>query len=264
MNFRTLTADEIELRVGMANMKGFSLLLYKDARCDMQLLDEVVGTLGWKRHHEVVDGRLCCTVSVFDNEKKEWISKQDVGTESQTEKDKGQFSDAFKRACVNLGIGRELYSAPFIWINGHVEQDQKARSGYKAEQRFVSGLRVSDIEYSSKRTITKLVIVDEDGNTVYTFPRGKQKPQPPKESAPQKRSVDSPKKKSSAVKKAPKPEHPEEIVDDEQASLIKDLLAETNADVKIFLDYFNIADVEHLPYEHYNLAFAMLAKKKGA
>ena len=97
MEFRTLTADEIELRVGMANAKGFSLLLYKNARVDMQLLDETVGSMGWQRTHEVIDGRLCCTISLWDDVEKQWVKKQDVGTESQTEKDKGQFSDALTK-----------------------------------------------------------------------------------------------------------------------------------------------------------------------
>lgn len=113
---RTLLADEIECRVGTINEKGCTLLLYKDARVDMRLLDEFFGPTNWKRSHELINGNLFCTVSIWDNEKKEWVSKQDVGTESNTEKEKGQASDAFKRACFNWGIGRELYSAPFIWI----------------------------------------------------------------------------------------------------------------------------------------------------
>ncbi len=109
MEFRTLTADEIELRVGATTAKGFSLLLYKTARTDMQLLDETVGSMNWKRSHEVIDGNLCCTISVWDDEKKQWISKQDVGTENQMEKEKSTFSDAMKRSGFNFGIGRELY-----------------------------------------------------------------------------------------------------------------------------------------------------------
>ena len=113
---RTLLADEIECRVGTINEKGCTLLLYKDARVDMRLLDEFFGPTNWKRSHELINGNLFCTVSIWDNEKKEWVSKQDVGTESNTEKEKGQASDAFKRACFNWGIGRELYSAPFIYM----------------------------------------------------------------------------------------------------------------------------------------------------
>lgn len=115
--FRSLTSEDIECRVNTVSEKGCSLLLYKDARCDMKILDETVGAENWKRSHELINGNLFCNVSIYDDNKKEWVTKQDVGTESYTEKEKGQASDAFKRACFNWGIGRELYTAPFIWIN---------------------------------------------------------------------------------------------------------------------------------------------------
>ena len=101
LKFRKLYADEIDCRVGTDNGTGVSLLLYKDARVDMRLLDEVVGAFNWKREHELINGNLFCTVSIYNAETKEWVSKQDVGTESNTEKEKGQASDAFKRACFN-------------------------------------------------------------------------------------------------------------------------------------------------------------------
>lgn len=112
--FRDLYADEIELRVGSAKDNGFSLLLYKDARCDQNILDDTVGPLKWQRHHSRDNAN--CIVSIWDEEKNQWIGKEDTGTESNTEKEKGLASDSFKRACVNWGIGRELYTAPFIWI----------------------------------------------------------------------------------------------------------------------------------------------------
>lgn len=115
--FRELRADEVDARVSTISAKGLSLLLYKDARCDMNILDETVGSTNWEREHEIIGDRLYCTVSIFDEDKNAWVSKQDVGTESYTEKEKGQASDSFKRACFNWGIGRELYTAPFIWIN---------------------------------------------------------------------------------------------------------------------------------------------------
>lgn len=124
--FRTLTAGDIECRVSTVSDNGCSLLLYKDARCDMKILDETVGPENWQRSHELVNGNLFCNVSIWDESKKEWVTKQDVGTESYTEKEKGQASDAFKRACFNWGIGRELYTAPFIWIkSGDVTLSQK-------------------------------------------------------------------------------------------------------------------------------------------
>lgn len=114
MKVRTLKADEIEVRVGTINEKGATLLLYKDARVDMNILDE--SGEKWKREHQLIDGKLFCTVSIWDDSIKEWVSRQDVGVESNTEKEKGQASDSFKRSCFNWGIGRELYTAPFIWI----------------------------------------------------------------------------------------------------------------------------------------------------
>lgn len=112
--FRDLRADEIELRVGSAKENGFSLLLYKDARCDQNVLDDTVGPMNWQRHHSRDNAN--CIVSIWDEEKKQWVGKEDTGTESNTEKEKGLASDSFKRACFNWGIGRELYTAPYIWI----------------------------------------------------------------------------------------------------------------------------------------------------
>lgn len=118
--FRTLRHDEIDCRISQIKKnndgtpKGLSLLLYKDARCDQNILDETVGPMSWKREHTRDNKN--CIVSVWDSEKQQWISKEDTGTESNTEKEKGLASDSFKRACFNWGIGRELYTAPYIWV----------------------------------------------------------------------------------------------------------------------------------------------------
>ena len=114
--FRDLTKEDIDVRIASIKENGLSLLLYKDARVDMDILDETVGPYNWKREHQFKDGKLYCTVSIYDTEKQQWIGKEDVGAESNTEQEKGQASDSFKRACFNWGIGRELYTAPFIWI----------------------------------------------------------------------------------------------------------------------------------------------------
>ena len=116
VKLRLLRAEEIECRIGIINEKGVSLLLFKDARVDQKILDEVFTPFGWKRSHQVLDVNLYCTVEIWDGEKQQWVAKQDVGTMSYSEKEKGQASDSFKRACFNWGIGRELYTAPFIWI----------------------------------------------------------------------------------------------------------------------------------------------------
>ena len=159
MDIRLLKANEIECRIGRMNDKGIALLLYKDARADMKILDEVFGFDGWEREHQLIDGKLFCTVRVWSEKRNCWISKQDVGTESNTEKEKGQASDSFKRACVNLGIGRELYTAPFIWIS--------AKKGYDKSEKF----EVKEIGYNEEREINRLLIVDSKGNECFRFGR---------------------------------------------------------------------------------------------
>ena len=114
LKFRLLKASEIDCRIATVSQKGVSVLLYKDARVDQNILDETVGPMNWQRSHSRDNAN--CTVSLWDDEKKQWISKEDTGTESYTEKEKGLASDSFKRACFSWGIGRELYTAPFIWI----------------------------------------------------------------------------------------------------------------------------------------------------
>ena len=114
MKFRLLTADEIDCRVSICNQWGVGLLLYKDARCDQNILDETVGAMNWQRHHSRDNAN--CIVSIWDDGKKQWIEKEDTGTESNTEKEKGLASDSFKRACFNWGIGRELYTAPNMFV----------------------------------------------------------------------------------------------------------------------------------------------------
>lgn len=118
--FRDLRADEIECRVQSVKQNGLVLLLYKDARVDMNILDETVGSANWQREHYECKGNLFCRVGINNYDAKrntlEWVWKSDCGTESNTEAQKGEASDSFKRACFNWGIGRELYTAPFIWI----------------------------------------------------------------------------------------------------------------------------------------------------
>ncbi len=111
---RLLRADEIECRAALVKENGLSLLLYKDARVDQRILDETFGAFGWQRSHQCINGNLYCTVEVYDQTSGLWIAKQDVGAMGYAEKEKSQASDSFKRACFNWGIGRELYSAPFI------------------------------------------------------------------------------------------------------------------------------------------------------
>ena len=171
IRIRALRADEIECRIGTISEKGLSLLLYKDARADMRILDETFGCFGWKRTHQSIDGNLYCTVELWDSEKKEWISKQDVGTVSYTETEKGQASDSCKRACVTVGIGRELYSAPFIWVSAQKCHIQRKNDKWICYDKFA----VTDISYSESREITGLTIVNQDtGEIAYSMFRRSQ------------------------------------------------------------------------------------------
>ena len=135
--FRDLRADEIECRVQSVKENGLVLLLYKDARVDMNILDETVGASNWQREHYECKGNLFCRVGICVETKKgetvfpEWVWKSDCGTESNTEAQKGEASDSFKRACFNWGIGRELYTAPFTWIPAEKCNIKESRNGSK-------------------------------------------------------------------------------------------------------------------------------------
>ena len=146
--FRDLRADEIECRVAQARDNGVSLLLYKDARCDQNILDETVGAMNWMRHH--CRDNANCIVSIWDDKKQMWVDKEDTGTESNTEKEKGLASDSFKRACFNWGIGRELYTAPFIWIKA---EDCTSLKQYGDKLKCFDSFYVEKIVIENKRIV---------------------------------------------------------------------------------------------------------------
>lgn len=201
LKFRDLKADEIECRVAQVSRegKGFSLLLYKDARTDMSILDETVGAMNWKKHYDLIDGQLFCTIEIWDAEKKMWIGKQDVGIESNTEAEKGRASDAQKRSGFAWGIGRELYTAPFIWL----------KEGDPKKDRF----EVESITIENKR-ITALVIKNEKtGDIVYTFGKTSAKKTAPKKTAEPKAQVqEAPKTVADTAPKKPSYPHRNEFL----------------------------------------------------
>lgn len=176
-DFRTLRAEEIDVRVqqvtGSSRGVFAMLLLYKDARVDMAMLDEKFGVFGWQREHSFKDGRNYCKVSIYNPDTKEWIAKEDVGTESNTEAEKGQASDAFKRACVNIGIGRELYTSPKIVVQlneGEYKEDGTDKFGNK-KYKINSWVkfRVAVIDYSEGRSINKITITDQNHNIRFSL-----------------------------------------------------------------------------------------------
>lgn len=158
IKFRNLRADEIEVRIGQNFNNGkVSLLLYQDARCGLNILDETVGAENWSCNYSRQGDTLFCSIGIFVREHNSFVFKSDAGDESNIEKVKGESSDAFKRACVRWGIGRELYSAPKIIV----ESDNKY-------ERF----SVSEIGYDSKDRISTLSIVDSKGTEVYRLEDG--------------------------------------------------------------------------------------------
>lgn len=163
---RTLKATEIEVRVGQVYDSGLTLLLYKDARVDMSLLDEVFGPTGWQKTYQLIGDRLYCTIEIWDDEENQWVKKQDVGVESNAEAEKGHASDAFKRAGFNVGIGRELYSAPFIWVpNDKVEIIKNPKTGkLTTKDKFTVNL----INYKDRK-ISSLQIRNRKGTVVFNW-----------------------------------------------------------------------------------------------
>lgn len=162
--FRDLRADEIECRVAQAKENGVSLLLYKDARCDQNILDETVGHMNWQRMHTRENAN--CIVSLWDEKKQQWVSKEDTGTESNTEKEKGLASDSFKRACFNWGIGRELYTAPFVWIKA---EDCTALRANGQRMQCYDTFEVQKIIIENKRIVALAIRNTKTKKTVFIW-----------------------------------------------------------------------------------------------
>lgn len=178
MKFRKLKASEIDCRISQIDKTWLTLLLYKDARVDMNILDETVGCLGWRKSYSRDNAN--CTVSIWDDERKQWVDKEDTGTESFSEAEKGLASDSFKRACFNWGIGRELYTAPNILITPKkdikyrikkggdtTEVDefyQKENGKYETKTRFW----VEYIDYNNDGEIQNIIIRDQKNNVRFS------------------------------------------------------------------------------------------------
>ncbi len=245
IKFRILRHDEVELRVNQVTEKGFSLLLYKDARCDMNILDETVGPFGWKREHDQINGKEFARVSIFDKALGEWVWKEDCGTESNTQKEKGESSDAFKRACVNWGIGRELYTKIFIWINDPVKdtgkKDKNGKPVYAPVNR-ISDYKVTQMDVDEEsRKITALTI-ERDGNPVFVYPR---------------------KAARKADKKPAEPE-PEKNPDinPEMAGELLALAAKIGQSIGSILRAYEVSSIYHLSLKQYNNAIKTLRAKE--
>lgn len=161
--FRDLKADEIDVRIAQVKSTGVSLLLYKDARVDQNILDETLTPFKWQRDHKELKGNIYCGISIYDEERKQWVTKWDCGKESFSDSEKGEASDSFKRAGFNWGIGRELYTAPFIWVDAKdckieetKKKDQYGNPIYTCKDRFI----VEKIQIINKE-ITGLAIINQ-------------------------------------------------------------------------------------------------------
>ena len=251
---RLLKADEIECRIATINEKGLSLLLYKDARVDQRILDETFGIFGWKRSHQCIDGNLYCTVEIYDKDSGEWISKQDVGTMSYSEKEKGQASDIFKRACFNWGIGRELYSAPFIWIPAGTAAIQSKESDSRNKEKkyyCYDRFSVSSIEYNGDREISSLVIVNEKGQAVYAM----------KNKDTVRKAVDG--KAAEAIGSQKKGKQKSRLSTAQMTSLM-DELDRTGVAVETVRERYKIQEMDTMSDELYRKVMAALAKTQTA
>ena len=158
--FRLLTESDIECKVKKVTAKGAVLLLYKTARTDMDILDETVGAENWTCDYRDIKNNLYCRIGIrFPDD---WVYKEDCGIESREDGEgnekKGEASDAFKRAGFKWGIGRELYTAPFIFI----PVDKMNVQGDGTRFRTYDTFRVERIAYDDNRRISGLAIINNN------------------------------------------------------------------------------------------------------
>ena len=178
MKFRTLKANEIDVKVGNVTAKGYTLLLYKNARVDMAILDETVGAENWQRDHKDCKGNLYCGIGIYSDKLQGFVWKWDCGVESAFgDKEKGEASDSFKRAGVNWGIGRELYTSPFMFIPCKTEQVDKTYKIVDADEKYRKFF-VKEIYYNEDREITGLIVSDTNGMVAFDNINGKKKENP--------------------------------------------------------------------------------------
>lgn len=168
--FRLLKAEEIEVKIKQAAEKGAVALIYKTSRVDMDILDETAGAENWADDYKEIHGNLYCGIGIRPTSDSPFVWKWDCGVESREDagnEKKGEASDAFKRAGVKWGIGRELYTAPFIFLDVPTQKDG---GRYRLTNPFAK-YDVAEVEYDDARRICRLVVVDERGRTVFSYPR---------------------------------------------------------------------------------------------
>lgn len=238
---RCLKPEEIEIRVQQVTEKGAQLLLYKDSRCDKRILDETFGIFGWKDRYEEVKGNLFCTISIYDDAKQQWIDKCDCGTESFSEKEKGEASDAFKRAGFNVGIGRELYTRIFYFASVPTKKNDKGKYDLVNKYEKFTVAEISTNEETEK--IEKIKIADSKGNIVFSYGYPK----------------------TSTKTETKKVDKPVEMITDEQIKLLHTLLTKLNneeAKQKLY-EKFKIKSSKELSKKNATIMIDFLKKKAG-
>lgn len=232
MEFRLLRADEIDCKIKTCASWGVMLLLYKDARCDMNILDESVGSMNWQRKHELINGNLFCSVGIRDENG--WTWKQDVGVESYTEKEKGEASDSFKRACFNWGIGRELYTAPRMNVYAKDLKTLKDVNGKWVCNDFFT---VQDIQYNGRKICFVRIRNEKTGQDIsFGTPAGEEQRQ--KEIAYQ-------------------------CIGEDRANVLRTLLMQKQVDEHTILDNYHVSKLEDLNEEQHGSVVRRLAKSSG-
>ena len=237
MKFRELRADEIEARVATVSDKGCSILLYKNARCDMNILDETVGETNWQRDHKEVKGNMYAGIGIWDEDKKMWIWKWDCGTESYAEAKKGEASDSFKRAGFNWGIGRELYTAPFIWM----KKSQINLLGRNGKMTTYDKFAIEEIKCVDGK-ISKLKVVDNETGAAFIYDNGK--------------TV-----YKERTKKETQKEDPNAPISEKEAIILDFLIEEANVNKERLLSNYKVEHLELLKMSQYT---SLKEKLKGA
>lgn len=234
MEFRLLRADEIDCRISICNEYGVGLLLYKDARCDQNILDETVGPMNWQRHHSRDNAN--CIVSLWDEEKKQWIQKEDTGKESFSEAEKGLASDSFKRACFNWGIGRELYTAPNMFIGKKdLYKHEEVKGKWICKDSFV----VTDIRYEDKK-ITYVKVLNQKNNRVIEFGAVVKKDEKAKEMEEEKKVLEKQAADIAKMKIAPV-----------KVQVMKKRCADDNVAEEKVLKHYNLSSFENMTEEQF-------------
>lgn len=203
----------------------------------------------------MIGGNLYCIVSIWDDDKKQWISKMDVGTESYTEKEKGQASDSFKRACVSLGIGRELYTAPFIWVSAQKVSIQKKQDGKNEKFYTYDKFSIQSISYNENREITGLIVINQDGNVVYYLAE-KGTAQKPSGNTAAAKAEQKPSGNAVASKAGQKQES-------DRTQEINKELARTGVALDAVLERYGVSSIQEMDNATYRKAMSSLKKTKA-